>query len=348
MKKSKKPPKAIRKTGLKKTDLAFTIDLLSTSMKCGHDIFSSINSLKDSIPEPLGGEFKLIIQQQKIGMAGEDVLIQFANRLKVPAIHQMVQALLMGIISGGSSATLLDQIAQDVRSNQVSFKPDKNLFELKPYKSDVMEDHHSEAQPERVSEVLKIDEIFLNTHGSMSFLREALQVGKNVLVFCHDTDLSFLLRKHFHDFIWIDLESEQIAQVLLSLSDSPNEKGKLLCIKASTIRTGFQRLKARLAFQEKASNALSVKCLLDLLYLIPLQISFTTTQSQQSWISEICELRAILEDGSMFVEPIFVTEMTGVNKDHLYLGHFRPTGSIPNLLEEIERNGGQVSRAIFI
>jgi hypothetical protein len=344
MKKLKKHIKAKRKKSLKKSDLAFTIDLLSSSMKSGLDVFSSFNSLKDSIPEPLAGEFQLMAQQLKIGMSRDEIFIHLANRLKVPAIHQMVQALLVGHNMGSNSTPLLDQIAQDIRLNRVSFKQDKSLFEMKTYK---MPDSEPKNPAKRESEILKVDETFLHSHESLNFLKQAMLVGKNVLVFCHDPEIFSLFVEHFKGFMWIDLEKENIAQVLLSLSDRPSEQGKLLFIKATTIRSGGQRLKALLAFQEKMANAHSVKLLLDLLYLIPLQICVTTTKSQQSWISEISELRTILEDGFLLMEPLFITEVTGLNKDLQFVGYFKPTGFIPNLLEDIERNGGHVGREIF-
>jgi len=340
MKKTKKLIKGKKQISFKKSDLAFVIDLLSTSKKCGHDTLSAINSLKELIPEPLAGEFQLMAQEQKLGMPCDEILIHFANRLKVPAIHQVVQAELMAIISGASSSPLLDQIAQDVRHNRVSFKQDKSLFEMKAYKL--------EEQIHRESEVLKIDEKFLNSHESFIFLKQAILVGKNVFVVCHDPDLVALLSEHFKEFKSIDLEKENVAEVLFGLSDNPSEKGKLLFIKAATIHNGFQRCKALLAFQERNANANSIKMILDLFYFIPIQVCITTNKSQQSWISEICELRAILEDGSLFIDPIFVTQITGVNKNLMHLGYFRPTGHIPNLIEDIERNGECVNRGIFI
>ena len=348
MTKSKKTTKVKKLIPLKKLDLAFTINLLSTSIKSGHDYFSSINSLKDSIPAPLAEEFQQMIQEQKMGLPNDEILINFANRLKTPAIHQIVQALLMSFISGGDSTALLDQIAQDIRHDELSFKPDKTLFTLKSYKENFITDSEPASKSPRESEVLKVDENFLNSHGSFEFIKQSLLIGKNVLVVNHQADLNEILKKHFKQFTWIDLEEENVAQKLLSLSDSPSEKGKLLTIKASNLRAGFQRLKARLAFQERNANAVSVKLLVDLFYLIPLQICFSTTKSQQSWVSEISELRTILEDGFLFAEPIFKTEIIGLNQDLQYLGHLKPTGYIPNVLQEIEMNGGKLGREIFI
>jgi hypothetical protein len=348
MKKTKKLIKAKKQISLKKSDLAFVIDLLSTSKKYGQDILSAINSLKEMIPEPLAGEFQMMAQEQKLGMPSDEILINFANRLKVPAIHQMVQAELMAIISGAPSSSLLDQIAQDIRQSIVSFKQDKSLFEMKAYKGETILDSQLEKQIHRESEVLKVDEKFLNSHGSFIFLKQAMLVGKNVLIVCHDPDLLALLVEHFKEFKSIDLEKENVAEVFLGLSDNPLEKGKLLFIKAATIHNGFQRCKAHLAFQERNANANSIKMILDLFYFIPLQICITTNKSQQSWISEICELRTILEDGFLFVEPIFVTQMTGFNKNMKHLGYFGPTGYIPKLIEDIERDGDCVTRGIFI
>ena len=287
MNKSKKTTKVKKQVPLKKLDLAFTINLLSTSIKSGQDLFSSINSLKDSIPAPLAGEFQQMVKEQKIGLPNDEILINFANRFKIPAIHQMVQALLMSYFSGGDSTALLDQIAQDIRHNELSFRPDKTLFRLKPYKENLIPGSEPVAPTARESEVLKIDKSFLNSHRSFDFIKQCLDIGKNVLVVSHQAELNEIIKKHYKEFTWIDLDEENVAQVLLNLSDGPSEKGKLLRIKASNLRTGFQRLKARLAFQESGANAISVKLLLDLFYLIPLQICFSTTKSQQSWVSEI-------------------------------------------------------------
>lgn len=347
MKKSKKAIKIIKGIALKKSDLAFVVDLLSISIKNGQHFISAINSLKDFISEPLAGEFQIIVQEHKLGLPVDEALINFANRLKIPAIHQLIQATLFSLNSGSNAPALLHQTAKDIRDDLISLKYDKSLFDLKAYHPHPMSHTQTEKNAKMDNEILRVDKSYLRSHESISFFKHALLIGKNVLVVCHDSDLTSLVMEHFNEFKCIDMEKENVAQTLLDLSDSPGEKGKLLFIRASTIRNGFQRLKSILAMQERNSNASSVKILLDLFSLIHLQISFTTNKTKQSWISEVSELRMMLENGSLLLEPIFIAKITGINKDYKFLGYLRPTGYIPNIFEEIERNGDDINIGIF-
>ena len=336
-----------KQVSFQKSDLAFSIDLLSTSMKGGYDLFSCINSLKDLINEPLAQEFKLIIQSRNIGLSDSEALMNFANRLKIPAIHQMVQAILTSMNTGGSACPLLDQIAQDIRKNELSIKIDKTLFVFKSIDTQIQEEAEPVSESIPQSEILKIDEDFLRAQNSILFLREALSIGKNVLIVCHNEKIMSLLVESFIKFQIIDLEKETIAQALLTLSDNPGLKGKLLFIRASSVRAGFQRIKALLAHQENNMSATGLKFILDLFHFIPFQVSVSTSQSKQSWLSEFSELRTILEDGSLLTEQIFQTQITGMNKDHHFLGFIKPTGYIPAAVEDMERNGIEVRREMF-
>ena len=348
MKKSKTRLKKRSHPVLNKSELVLSIRLLSATLKNGHELLSGINYLKDTMSDPLSSEFKLITQQHLLGVDSVDLWVDFANRNKIPAIHQLVQVLLMGMHFGAPVSHLLDQLAQDILENKVSLKKDQKLSILFSKTHDPSQDRAVGHVPAPESYRLSFDEDFLQSHDSIHFLKESLLVGKNVLIVCNDFNIRKMLTNHFRDFQSLDLEKEHIAQVLLGLSENPLEKGQLLFINGTNVRSGLQRAKALLAFQERSSNTTSLKLLLDLFHLIPHQISFTTNKVNQSWMSEFSELRTVSEEGSFFIEPIFETIVTGLNIKRQNLGHFRATGYIPSALSDIEMGGGEVSRSIFI
>jgi Flp pilus assembly protein TadB len=125
MKKSKTGLKKRSRPVFNKSELVLSIRLLAATLKNGHDLLSGINYLKDTMSDPLSSEYKLITQQHLLGVNSVDLWVDFANRNKIPAIHQLVQVLLMGMHFGAPVSHLLDQLAQDILENKISLKKDQ-------------------------------------------------------------------------------------------------------------------------------------------------------------------------------------------------------------------------------
>jgi tight adherence protein B len=91
------------------------IDLLSRALRAGHALTTGMAMVADELPDPLGGEFRLLHDQQTFGLPIADALKNFA--LRVPALDArfFVTAVLTQRDAGGNLSELLDNLAAIIR-----------------------------------------------------------------------------------------------------------------------------------------------------------------------------------------------------------------------------------------
>lgn len=91
------------------------LELMSRALRAGHAFPSAIKMAADEIPEPLGGEFRVLFNEVNYGVPMQDALKNLAARIPGSDIGFFVVAVLIQRESGGNLSELLDTIARIVR-----------------------------------------------------------------------------------------------------------------------------------------------------------------------------------------------------------------------------------------
>jgi tight adherence protein B len=91
------------------------IDLIARSLRAGHAFTTGLGIAAEELPPPVGGEFKLVYDQQNFGMSMPDALRAMARRVPVLDARFFVTAVLTQRESGGNLAEVLDNLSSVMR-----------------------------------------------------------------------------------------------------------------------------------------------------------------------------------------------------------------------------------------
>ena len=91
------------------------IDLLARALRAGHAFPTGLQMVADEIPDPVGGEFKLLYDRQNFGMPFAEALKGLADRIPIIDARFFVTAVLTQRETGGNLSELLDNLATVIR-----------------------------------------------------------------------------------------------------------------------------------------------------------------------------------------------------------------------------------------
>ena len=91
------------------------VDLVARALRAGHALPTAIGMVASEVPNPVGGEFKKLYDQQNFGMSMNDALRAFAGRVPVLDARFFVTAVLTQRESGGNLSGVLDNLAAVIR-----------------------------------------------------------------------------------------------------------------------------------------------------------------------------------------------------------------------------------------
>jgi tight adherence protein B len=91
------------------------IDLIARALRAGHALPTALGMVASEVPDPVGGEFKTLYDQQNFGMSLPDALRAFAARVPVLDARFFVTAVLTQRESGGNLSGVLDNLASVIR-----------------------------------------------------------------------------------------------------------------------------------------------------------------------------------------------------------------------------------------
>jgi tight adherence protein B len=91
------------------------IDLLARSLRAGHALPTALQNAADEVPDPVGGEFRTLFDQQNYGMSLTEALRSFAERIPVLDARFFVTAVLTQRETGGNLSEVLDNLAAVIR-----------------------------------------------------------------------------------------------------------------------------------------------------------------------------------------------------------------------------------------
>jgi tight adherence protein B len=91
------------------------IELIARALRAGHAMTTGLALVAEELPEPVGGEFRLVYDRQNFGMSMPDALRQMANRVPLLDARFFVTAVLTQRESGGNLAEILDNLGDVIR-----------------------------------------------------------------------------------------------------------------------------------------------------------------------------------------------------------------------------------------
>ena len=91
------------------------IELIARALRAGHAMTTGLALVAEELPDPVGGEFRLVYDRQNFGMSMPDALRLFAQRVPLLDARFFVTAVLTQRESGGNLAEILDNLGDVIR-----------------------------------------------------------------------------------------------------------------------------------------------------------------------------------------------------------------------------------------
>ena len=92
-----------------------SIELIARALRAGHAFPTGLQIVADEVPDPVGGEFKLVYDRQNFGMPMAEALKGMAERVPVLDARFFVTAVLTQRETGGNLSEVLDNLASVMR-----------------------------------------------------------------------------------------------------------------------------------------------------------------------------------------------------------------------------------------
>lgn len=91
------------------------IDLLGRALRAGHPLSSGLKMVADEMPDPIGGEFRRVFEEQRFGLSLEESMLGMADRIPLVDVRIFVTAVLIQREVGGNLAEILDKLSYVIR-----------------------------------------------------------------------------------------------------------------------------------------------------------------------------------------------------------------------------------------
>jgi tight adherence protein B len=92
-----------------------SIELIARALRAGHAFPTGLQMVAEEVPDPVGGEFKLVYDRQNFGMPMGEALKGMAERVPVLDARFFVTAVLTQRETGGNLSEVLDNLASVMR-----------------------------------------------------------------------------------------------------------------------------------------------------------------------------------------------------------------------------------------
>lgn len=106
-----------RERRLKKLEAQFPValDVFVRGLRAGHPVASALDLLTSEMPDPIGSEFGLVVDEITYGLDLRDALQNMADRLELPDLHMFVVSVSIQNETGGNLAEILENLAKVIR-----------------------------------------------------------------------------------------------------------------------------------------------------------------------------------------------------------------------------------------
>ena len=98
------------------------VDLLGRAVRAGHAFTTGFELIAQEMPQPLAGEFRIVYDQQRLGLSLREALDQLAVRVPSGDVMVFVSALQIQRETGGNLAEILDKLSHVIRERYKLFR----------------------------------------------------------------------------------------------------------------------------------------------------------------------------------------------------------------------------------
>jgi tight adherence protein B len=107
----------VRRKRLRKINaqLPDTLDLLGRSLAVGHAFSEALNQVASEMPEPIATEFRIVFEEQKLGLSTKAALDGLSERVPLTDLRLCITAMHIQRETGGNLAEILEKVAQTIR-----------------------------------------------------------------------------------------------------------------------------------------------------------------------------------------------------------------------------------------
>ena len=91
------------------------IDLFTRAMRAGHNIHSGLQVLADETPEPLGGEFKKVVEDLTLGSGVDEALHNLGDRVPVLDLRFFSTGVILQRETGANIVTVMENLSAVIR-----------------------------------------------------------------------------------------------------------------------------------------------------------------------------------------------------------------------------------------
>jgi len=114
--------KAKKRMDLFEEQLPDAVELMVRSLRVGHPFASSVNIVAQEMPDPLGTEFGILVDEANFGADISDSLRKMTERVDVQDLRFLAVAVSIQAQSGGNLAEVLDGLGKVIRSRFKLFR----------------------------------------------------------------------------------------------------------------------------------------------------------------------------------------------------------------------------------
>jgi tight adherence protein C len=101
------------------------IDLLVVTIEAGLGILASMRVASESLPDPLGQELRLTLQEQRMGLSVFEAIESLGKRANAPNVRIFVRALIQGEKLGVSIGMTMRNVATEMRKRRKAVAEEK-------------------------------------------------------------------------------------------------------------------------------------------------------------------------------------------------------------------------------
>ncbi len=119
----------LRKQRIKKlsAQLPDALDLMVRSLRAGHPMNSALSLVAREMPDPIGSEMGIVVDEMTYGLGFRDALENLRNRIPAPDLHYFVVTINIQSGTGGNLAEVLENLSNVIRARYQMFAKIKAL-----------------------------------------------------------------------------------------------------------------------------------------------------------------------------------------------------------------------------
>ena len=107
--------RAERQRRLFSDQLADNLQVISSALRAGHSFVGALSVMVEEAPEPSRREFRRVVADEQLGVPLEESLQLVGERMRCRDLEQVAMVAALQRETGGNSAAVLDQVAENIR-----------------------------------------------------------------------------------------------------------------------------------------------------------------------------------------------------------------------------------------